>query len=447
MSWFEELQPASFGGVPFGVTGGQLRVGRRNAVHEYPFKDDVWVEDLGRAARRITLVGFLVENAAYGGSSSAIQQREQLIAAIESPGKNTLVHPTLGELQVSCLDSSFTERWDRGRMFEFALTLIEGGDRTFPADDPDTSDLVDQTCSLADVAAGVDFTTAATSALTGGSAVLDMAIGTTSSWGSIAQTLAGDATNLMNSVGNLQGSFGRFFGGNLKDITGALPFGSAFATVSSLIASGSVARAAVSAAVSALNAAASGLGLTTIAAFVSSAQGVAASLLAATTDPADSVRVLGNLAVFAPSAPTPMSPVGTSMASIQTACGNLFRRAAVVSVARGSAKYQPSSYDDAAALRTTVTGLLDAEIEIAGNSGEDATYNALRSVRAAVVQDLTTRGANLAKLVTITTGQPVPALALAQREYRDGSRADELIAESNCVHPAFMPTSFRALAQ
>jgi prophage DNA circulation protein len=447
VTWFQELQPARFGGVPFGVTGGQLRVGRRNAVHEYPFKDDVWVEDLGRAARRITLVGFLVEGGAYGGSQSVIQQREQMVAAIESPWKNTLVHPTLGELQVSCLDSSFTERWDHGRMFEVVLTLIEGGERTFPADDPDTTEQVEQTCTAADAAAGVDFTDAAVTALPSGSAVVDMATSTASGWGSIAQTLASDATNLMNTVGNLPGSFGRFFGGNLKDFTGAIPFGSSLASVASLLAAGCAARAAVSLAVSGLNAAAANLGLTTIATFVSSAQGVSSSMLAATTDPADSVRVLSGLADFTPSAPTPPSNVGTSMATIQRSCGDLFRRAAVVSVCRASANYQPSSYDDAAALRATVTGLLDAEIQIAGDQGEDATYNALRSVRAAVVQDLTARGGSLAKLVTINTGRPLPALALAQRAYRDASRSDELIAEAEPIHPAFMPTSFKALAQ
>ena len=98
-------------------------------------------------------------------------------------------------------------------------------------------------------------------------------------------------------------------------------------------------------------------------------------------------------------------------------------------------------------MRGAVTQLLDAEIQIAGAQGEDDVYTALRSVRAAVVQDLTARGADLAVLTTITTPRPMPALALAQRVYRDAGRTDELVAESDCIHPAFMPTSFRGLAQ
>jgi prophage DNA circulation protein len=40
-----QLQPASYRGIPFGVFGGQARFGRRNALHEYPFRDVPWVED------------------------------------------------------------------------------------------------------------------------------------------------------------------------------------------------------------------------------------------------------------------------------------------------------------------------------------------------------------------------------------------------------------------
>jgi prophage DNA circulation protein len=138
-----------------------------------------------------------------------------------------------------------------------------------------------------------------------------------------------------------------------------------------------------------------------------------------------------------------------SMATIQRASADLYRRVAVVAVCRAAARYQPSSYDDAVVVWTTVTGLLDAEIQIAGDQGEDATYNALRSLRAAVVQDLTARGADLSVLTTITSPRPMPALTLAQRVYRDASRAGELVTEAgpSCIHPCFMPTSFRGLAQ
>ena len=43
----DTLLPASWRGVPFHGLSGELRFGRRPVVHEYPFRDSVWVEDLG----------------------------------------------------------------------------------------------------------------------------------------------------------------------------------------------------------------------------------------------------------------------------------------------------------------------------------------------------------------------------------------------------------------
>lgn len=253
--WRTQLRPASFGGVPFGVMGGQIRVGRRNAVHEYPFKDEVWVEDLGRAARRITMVGFLVENGAYGGGS-VIAQRERLIAVCESAGPSTLVHPTLGSLRVSLLDTMMEERWDHGRVFEISFAFIEAGERVFPALVEDTGTAVGDAADLADAAGVSDFSTGVSSALAQGSAVVDMAVRNTAAWASTAQALANDATNLMSMVGLLKGSYSRFFGGRAR-FGGGQGVITVATSVPQLIALGTVARAAVSSAVAALNRAAS----------------------------------------------------------------------------------------------------------------------------------------------------------------------------------------------
>uniref|UniRef100_UPI0025D224A0 DNA circularization N-terminal domain-containing protein n=1 Tax=uncultured Pseudacidovorax sp. TaxID=679313 RepID=UPI0025D224A0 len=215
--WVRQLRRASYGGVPFGVLGSQIVVGRRNVVHEYPYKDRVWVEDMGRAARRIQITGFLVENGAYGGGP-VIQQRDQLIGICESAGAKTLVHPTLGTLNVSLMGTSFDERWDQARMFEVTFTFIEAGDRVFPTLLPDTGDGVRTACSLADAACGADFAGAVASALGAGASVVSMASSTAATWGSRAQALADDATNLMHMVGTLEGAYGRYFGGRTRGV-------------------------------------------------------------------------------------------------------------------------------------------------------------------------------------------------------------------------------------
>lgn len=42
-SWSEHLQQASFRGVPFGVISGESVFGRRQAIHEYAYRDHVVV--------------------------------------------------------------------------------------------------------------------------------------------------------------------------------------------------------------------------------------------------------------------------------------------------------------------------------------------------------------------------------------------------------------------
>jgi prophage DNA circulation protein len=181
--------------------------------------------------------------------------------------------------------------------------------------------------------------------------------------------------------------------------------------------------------------------------FATDAQMLAAAVLAAAVDPADALRMLSSLADFTPQISNSTAPVGQSIAIMQDAAGDLFRRSAVIACARASAAYQPSSYDDAAAIRAFVCDLLDAEIDVAGDQGEDQTFNALRALRAAVVADLTQRGANLAIMTAVRMGDSMPAPALAQRLYRDFTRADELADEAGSPHPAFLSTSFKALSQ
>ena len=59
-AWRERLLSASFRGVEFGVTKASDDVGRRTVRHDYPQRDDPYVEDLGRAPRVISLTGFVL---------------------------------------------------------------------------------------------------------------------------------------------------------------------------------------------------------------------------------------------------------------------------------------------------------------------------------------------------------------------------------------------------
>lgn len=253
--WFGQLRPASFRGVPFGVLGSTSKFGRRNAVHEYPFRDTVWVEDMGRSARRISVSGFLV-------GDDAIDQRERMVAAVEAPGDGELIHPTLGRLKVSNIDFSSEERWDQGRVFQVSFTFIEAGERIFPSVETSTGSVVMAACKAADTAVSADFVLTTGSALRQGAIVANQAASMAAAWGRQAQRLANDATNLYHMAGTLKGSLGRYANsgsiGTFATAAGALS--SAGATIPQLIALGSVARTSVAAAIDKLISTGSGLG-------------------------------------------------------------------------------------------------------------------------------------------------------------------------------------------
>ncbi len=445
MAFFDQLLQASFGGVPFGVLSGEARFGRRQAIHEYPFRDKPWVEDLGRSARRVNVTGFLIENDAIYGGGDVLSQRDSIVAAAESPGTSTLIHPTLGRLDVSLFDIEIREKWDHGRYFEIRFSFIETGQLILPDINVATGSAVIGSALASDLAAAGDFVLRIVKAIHQGEAIIHTAINTANMWIAIAKNVANDATNLYGMVTSLPGQFGRFFGGaSAGFMASAQPAAAQPPTIASLINAGSISRATVATAADTL-AAAVAAGVP--ADMATSAQALSAAVLGATVDPADGLRLLASLGVFTPNAYTTSSVIGQAMATVQTSLGNLFRRAAIVSLARASSTYQPSSANDAIAVRNSVTALLDSEIEIAGDNGEDSTYGALRALRQSVVTDLNTRGAALPAIKTFSFQASLPAAALSLRLYRDASRADEIASETDAPHPAFQPFTIQVLAQ
>jgi prophage DNA circulation protein len=175
-------------------------------------------------------------------------------------------------------------------------------------------------------------------------------------------------------------------------------------------------------------------------------QDFVSTVLTAVTDPRDSIAVFNELAQFSLPDIVSQSAIGAAQQTLQGGVADLCRRAAACALAQAATLYQPNSYDDAQNIRTNVCAILDNEIAIAGDQGQDQTFIALKQLRAAVVQDLTARGATLAPLVTIITNSPMPSLALANRLYRDIRRNDQLVDFANPIHPAFMPVAFKALA-
>ena len=120
------LRQASFRGVPFAVMSGDRTGGRRVKVHELPDRDDPFVEDLGGAARKLTLRGFIIENSLVYGGGDVLDQCARLEAASRVSGAGLLVHPTRGPLTVFCQALTVGDREEQG-WFEIAFEFVEAG--------------------------------------------------------------------------------------------------------------------------------------------------------------------------------------------------------------------------------------------------------------------------------------------------------------------------------
>lgn len=438
-SFWAQLQPASYGGVRFSVLEAESRFGRRNAMHEYPYRDIPWIEDMGRGARRFRVTGFLV-------GDDVIAQRNALLKVVEAPGDGKLVHPTLGERTVALIDFSCTERFDKGRYFELAFSFAEQGRRVYPNGGSDAKAAIGTSADDLNASAIKTFVDKTLKALSGGAAVLNQMAQAAAERAALAQQTLQDVASVINIASTLPGA-----------ITGAVASVPAYASsnpvtasigasFSTLTAQSSASRVAVQSAFRSFTLASSSISASTATSVGSSAQAAMASLRQYAPAPKDAIRALINVAAYSTAGSYPNTPTGTRVALGLTAMNGLLSLAALAELARASSAYSPTSSDDAAQVRTQVVDAIDAQIEIAGNQGDDAVYISLRALRTQVARDLGARGAALPGLVDIVLQAPMPSLVLAQRLYQDASRAGELASEAACIHPAFMPLSFKALS-
>ncbi|MHC2534221.1 DNA circularization N-terminal domain-containing protein [Bradyrhizobium diazoefficiens] len=150
--WRDRYQTASFRGAFFHVETDARASGRRVALHEYPKRDDPYAEDMGRAARRFQVQGYLI-------GPNYLQQKDALIAALEAdgPGILRLPMPYMGEdIEVMAGTYSVTESREKGGMCAFEMDFIEYGTPGFSAN----AASIDTQGAISNAARGVEAMTA-----------------------------------------------------------------------------------------------------------------------------------------------------------------------------------------------------------------------------------------------------------------------------------------------
>lgn len=314
--------------------------------------------------------------------------RDRLLAALETPGPGDLVHPWLGTLRVYARPGGYSESSDEGGIARFELSFIEAGQLAFPADEPDTQSAAVAAADTADEAA------------------IAVAVATVSTDGPdfvLARTVAEVRRQIA----------------------------AARAAVTGPLASGLSDIAAVTRALDSIDPEAQ---LNAVLGDMQAAfrQVTSTSLL----------RQLTALAGAAAPALTG-SEADQQAALNEWAIERAFVRSALSATVAAAAATDWDVYDDAVALRDETADRITAEADL---EDDPTAYAALVDLRAALIADLTTRAADLARLRTVTPSAVTSTLELAQMLYADPSRAEEIAARNGIGHPGFAHGPLRVLS-
>jgi prophage DNA circulation protein len=392
MSWRDRLRTPSWRGVPFDVESSDLAGGRRLAVHEYPQQDKPYAEDMGRAMLHVRLAAMVT-------GEDYFSRRDLLLEALETPGPGLLVHPHRGEL--TCSLQSYTCHEDvTGRIATFDLDFIESGEHEFPVSGLNAASLVDAAATAANAASAADFLAA---------------------WsiGGVAWTVLDAADAVGEAVDDIRAAVL----GPLADLGDSL--GAITLALDSLAAD---AAAIVS----------------TPEDLVTSLQDVLAAVGAVGDAALDVFLVLTAAAGDPILVAVAETEADEDAAANRTSLDRIVRRTSIAEAARVSATVTFASYDEAVELRDVLADRLADEGEASGSAD---VVDALANLRGGVVDDITGRATQLARLRSLTPTTTLPACVLAYALYGDASRADEITDRNRLAHPGFVPVrELRVLA-
>lgn len=441
MSWRDNLLDASFRGASFKVSDTFTEVGRRTVLHQYPFSDTPYVEDLGKDADQFTINGYVIAN--IGNDLDYWGVRDALIAALREKGSGTLVHPFLGEQEVALVGKArLTESFMEGGVARFTMTFVQAEkiERLFSAATVDHEAAVDTAVEEAGAVWDDQFDTMYTLEDAPGFSVLD-AIDTAQSYLSMTRSAISAIRNAPMAAISTALSFVASVENTLSQVI-SLPC--------------DLANSLVSAADSFINLVglvgetASGNIFGSCSGYLKSRSetdksSVVNALLAMTDFGRDSDDL--NRSAYGGTL-TPMADTDTTATQIQSdnreGITSLVKATAVMNAARIAVRIDYESYEDAMAMLNKITDKIDAFLLTLGESdmNMDEGYKAIDAVRAAITEAMIDLGASLARVVYYEVPPVVtPAITLAYDKYYDLDRENQIIDRNRplVTHPGFLP--------
>jgi len=392
MNYRDTILPGKFRDAPFSLDSHQVTGGRRTIVHEYPLRDVPYAEDMGRAVKPFILQCYVVGDEYH-------LARDALITALDAPGPGVLIHPYLGTLNVQVETYQVTENARQGRRAIFSITFSEAGQNALPDIRTNTRDVVKGRAAEVKEAINADVTESFS--LTSRAAfIVESVTDTLNS----ATALIGHAVQYANEASAKINAVKR----DILAFTGS---------ISSLI----LAPAKLAIDFGALTGAINGIVTT-------------ASL---------APDLYRQLIKFGDNSPSISRTTGNRVVQ-SNAVGAIYRMAQFNALADMAIAVSDESYTTRTQGRARLDEML-ANIERMllasqpdGSPISDNLFEALANLKAALVNDILARSANLTRLITITTTRTVPALVLSHELYQTIEQADVIVQANGVRRPGFI---------
>ena len=132
-----QLYPALYKGVKFLIQNHTMTAGRKTVTHEFPNSDVRVVEDLGALPDSFSITGITT-----GGNYK--NDRDNLIAALNSAGPGQLVHPFFGTLEVTSTTYTLNESTTSLNVAVFTMNFERSQANVFPTFSGNNISLINQ---------------------------------------------------------------------------------------------------------------------------------------------------------------------------------------------------------------------------------------------------------------------------------------------------------------
>lgn len=412
--WEHRLKSASFRGVSFGTFDYSSDGGRRVAMHEYPFRDDNYPEDMGLASDKFSINAFVI------GDDHDIKA-DALEAALRQKGSGELIHPRHGTLTVQLETYQRSESTQAGGITKFTLNFVIAGKPRYPTAARNAqADLLSQVNNLRTLNITQTLQTAVQlyAALNDGAllqAQIDAAQQnlTDSRWlGASATALSGHSSRIAALVADTLSSSG-------VDASFSTP-------LTGFLFDAAAAVTGISRLPDALADSASGGWL---------AQAGALALEALRESQAAAV---GKCVELLQALPAVLDEAPASLYLLPAAQALEL----VTQTATTAALLPHDSYSEAMTARDQATALLDAvtpALRITSHTGivPAQQYDGLRELRVLIADAINQQAKTLPEIAYAEVARPTPALLLAHRINSADSSVSDLIARNRTPHPLF----------